>query len=90
VFLGGITGGTLKWRLHPLNHTGLEYVQAQDIAVSQRFTGFGSLLLQTGHIFSVGLIIRLALHLGHLTERSLTRLISGGSEEMNTSTPFSS
>ena len=34
---------------------------------------------QTGHTFSVGLIIRLALHLEHLTGWSLTRLISSGS-----------
>jgi F0F1-type ATP synthase assembly protein I len=38
----------------------------------------GSLLPQTGHTFSLGLIIRSALHLGHLTGWSLTRLISTG------------
>ena len=60
--------------LHPLIHTLLKFTVAQD-GVSQRFIGLGSLLPQTGHTFSVGFIIRLALHLGHLTAWSLTRLI---------------
>jgi hypothetical protein len=48
------------------------------LKVSQRFSGLGNELPQTGHTFSVGLIIRLALHLEHLTAWSLTRLISVG------------
>ena len=63
----------------PLIHTSLEFARAQDVGVSQRFSGLGNALPQTGHIFSVGLIIRLALHLEHLTGLSLTRLISSGS-----------
>ena len=66
-------------RLHPLIHTPMEFTLAQNVEVSQRFSGFGSLPLQTGHTFSVGLIIKLALHLGHLTGWSLARLISSGS-----------
>jgi len=38
---------------------------------------------QTGHTFSVGLIIRLALHLEHLTGWSLTRLILSGSKVLS-------
>ncbi len=66
-------------RLHPLIHTLLIFTAAQNIVDSQRFTGFGNALPQTGHTFSVGFIIRLALRLGHLTGWSLTRLISSGS-----------
>ena len=66
-------------RLHPLIHTLLESNLAQDVEGCQRFSGFGNKLPQTGHTFSVGLTIRLALHLEHLTEWSLTRLISSGS-----------
>jgi len=65
--------------LHPLIHTLLEITLAQDVEGCQRFIGFGNKPPQTGHTFSVGLIIRLALHLGHLTGWSLTRLISAGS-----------
>ncbi len=65
--------------LHPLIHTGLEFNPVQDIESCQRFSGLGSEPPQTGHTFSVGLIIRLALHLEHLTGWSLTRLISSGS-----------
>jgi len=31
LFLGGIAGETLKWRLHPLIHTLLGFAQAQDV-----------------------------------------------------------
>ena len=72
-------------KLHPLIHTLLEFNVAQDIGVSQRFSGFGNELPQTGHTFSVGLIIRSALHLEHLTAWSLTRLISSGSGKVLTS-----
>jgi hypothetical protein len=65
--------------LHPLIHTLLKFNRTQDVGASQRFSGLGNEPLQTGHTFSVGLIIRLALHLGHLTGWSLTRLISSGS-----------
>jgi hypothetical protein len=68
-----------KFVLHPLIHTLLEFDRTQDVGASQRFSGLGNEPLQTGHTFSVGLIIRLALHLGHLTGWSLTRLISSGS-----------
>jgi len=63
---------------HPLIHTHLEFNPAQYVEGCQRFAGFGSEPPQTGHTFSVGLIIRLALHLEHLTGWSLTRLISIG------------
>ena len=43
------------------------------------FYHFASTLPKTGHTFSVGLIISSALHLGHLTGWSSTRLISSGS-----------
>jgi hypothetical protein len=39
----------------------------------------GNELPQTGHTFSVGLTIRLTLHLGHFTEWSLARSISTAS-----------
>ena len=52
--------------LHPLIHTLLKFNLAQDVAVCPRFSGLGNELPQTGHTFSVGLIIRLALHLEHL------------------------
>jgi hypothetical protein len=65
--------------LHPLIHTRLEFALAQDVGVCQRFSGLGNEPPHTGHTFSVGLIIRLALHLEHLTGWSLTRLISSGS-----------
>ena len=64
--------------LHPLIHTLLEFDLAQDVDYGQRCPGLGSEPPQTGHTFSVGLIIKLALHLGHLTGWSLTRLISIG------------
>jgi len=64
--------------LHPLIHSRLKFNLAQDIDWSQRFSGFENEPPQTKHTFSVGLIIRLALHLGHLTLWSLTRLISSG------------
>jgi hypothetical protein len=67
-----------KFVLHPLIHTLLHFTLAQDVGVSQRFSGLGNELPQTGHTFSVGLIIRLALHLGHLAEWSFTCLISVG------------
>jgi hypothetical protein len=54
----------------------------QDVGVSQRFSGLGNEFPQTGHTFSVGLIIKLALHLRHLTLISLTRLISSESREV--------
>ncbi len=66
--------------LHPLIHTRLEFDLAQDVDYGQRFPGLGSVLPQTGHTFSVGLTIRLALHLEHLTGWSLTLLISAGSK----------
>jgi len=59
----------------PLIHTQVEFTLAQDMVVLQCFISFGSASPQTGHTFSVGLIIRLAWHLGHLTGWSLTRLI---------------
>jgi hypothetical protein len=62
--------------LHPLIHTRLEFNLAQDVDYGQRFPGLGSESPQTGHTFAVSLIIKLALHLGHLTGWSLTRLIS--------------
>ena len=68
-----------KCGLHPLIYTRLEFDLAQDVDYGQRFPGLGSEPPQTGHTFSVGLIIRLALHLEHLTLWSLTRLISSGS-----------
>ena len=68
--------------LHPLIHTLPELNLAQDIGLCQRFGGFGSFLPQTGHTFSVGLTIRLALHLEHLTGWSLTRFISFGSRDV--------
>ena len=68
----------VKYRLHPLIHTLLKFNLAQYIESCQRFSGLGNELPQTGHTFSVALIIRLALHLGHLTAWSLTRLISSG------------
>jgi hypothetical protein len=57
----------------------LEFSLAQDVDVCQCFTGFGSEPPQTGHIFSVALIRRLALHLEHLTGWSFTRCIFWGS-----------
>jgi hypothetical protein len=71
-----------KFVLHPLIYTRLEFDLVQNVDCGQRFPGLGSEPLQTGHTFSVGLIIRLALHLGHLTLMSLTRLISSGSKEV--------
>jgi len=65
--------------LHPLIHTLLESNLAQDVEGCQRFSGFGNELPQTGHTFSDGWTMRSALHLGHLTGWSLTRLISSGS-----------
>jgi hypothetical protein len=64
--------------LHPLIHTLLKFNLAQDVEGCQRFAGFGNELPQTGQTFSLGLIIRLALHLGHLTGWSFIRLISLG------------
>ena len=40
----------------PLIHTFLEFSLAQNVGVSQRFSGLGIELPQTGHTFSVGLI----------------------------------
>ena len=68
-----------EWRLHPLIHTLLKFDLAQNVGVSQRLSDLGNELPKTGQTFSVGLIIRSALHLGHLTAWSLTRLISSGS-----------
>ena len=65
--------------LHPLIYTRLEFDLARDVGYRQRFPGLGSDPPQTGHTFSVGLIIGLALHLEHVTLWSLTRLISSGS-----------
>ena len=65
-------------RYHPVIHTRLEFSLTQDVDVCQRFAGSGNEPPLTGHSFSVGLIIRLALHLGHLTEWSLIRLILSG------------
>jgi hypothetical protein len=65
--------------LHPLIHIRLKFNLAQDMEVCQRFSGLGKELPQTGHTFSVGFIIRLPLHIEHLTERSLARSISAGS-----------
>jgi hypothetical protein len=65
-----------KCVLHPLIHTRLEFDLVQEVDYGQRFPGLGSEPPQTGQSFSVGLIIRLALHLGHLAVWSLTRLIS--------------
>jgi hypothetical protein len=65
-----------NFRLHPLMHTRLVFTPAQDVWFIQRSAGFGRELPQTGHTFSVGLTIRLALHLGHLAGCTLTRLIS--------------
>ena len=67
-----------KWGLHPLIHTPLEFTLAQDVGVSQRFSGLGNEPPQTGHTFSVGLTNGVSLHLGHLTAWSFTRLISSG------------
>ena len=64
--------------LHPLIHTLPKFNLAQDVGVSQRFSGLGNEVSQTGHAFSVGLIIKSALHWGHLTGWSMTRLISAG------------
>ncbi len=66
--------------LHPLIHTRLEFDLAQDVDYGQRFPGLGNEPPQTGYTFSVGLIIKLALHLEHLTGWSLTLLISSGSK----------
>jgi hypothetical protein len=71
-----------KCGLHPLIHTLLGFNLTQDIGASQRFAGLGSAPPQTGQSFSVGLIIRLTLHLEHLTAWSLTRLILSGSREV--------
>ena len=71
-----------KCELHPLIHTPLDFSLTQNIGVSQRFPGLDNEPPQTGHTFSVGFIIRSALHLGHLTAWSLTRLISSGSREV--------
>ncbi len=68
-----------KCVLHPLIHTLLEFSITQDVDYDQRFPGLGSKPPQTGHTFSVGLIMRSALHLEHLTGWSLTLLISAGS-----------
>ena len=68
-----------KFGLHPLIHTLLVLTLAQDVTYGQRFPDLGSEPPQTGHTFSVGLIIKLALHFWHLTLWSLTRLISSGS-----------
>ena len=72
----------VAWRLgancvlHPLIHTFLKLTLAQDVGVSQRFSGLDNELSQTGYTLSSDLTIRSALHLGHLTAWSLTRLIS--------------
>ena len=60
-------------------HTFLKFNLVQDLGVSQRFSRLVNELPQTGHTFSVGLTITVSLHLRHLTEWSLTRLISSGS-----------
>jgi len=75
--------------LHPLIHTLLEFTLAQNVGVSQRFIGLGSLLPQTGHTLSVALTIRLTLHLEHLTEWSLARSISSRSREVTIWLPTS-
>jgi hypothetical protein len=69
----------VDFRLHLLIHTFLKFNLAQDMVVFQRFSGLGKGLLQRGHTFSVGLSIRLTLHIEHLTEWSLARSISTGS-----------
>jgi hypothetical protein len=66
-------------RLHPLIHTLLKFALVQNIVVFQRFAGLGNSLPQTGHTFSVGLTMRLVLHLEHLTGWSLARSISTAS-----------
>ena len=48
------------------------------LSISQRLSGLDNELPQTGHTFSVGLIIRSSLHLGYWTGWSLTRLIIVG------------
>ena len=72
-----------KFRLHPLIHTLLEFDLVQDVDICQRFTGFGNAPPQTGHTFSDGWTMRSALHLGHLTGWTFTRLISSGSRLVN-------
>jgi hypothetical protein len=68
--------GQAEWRLHPLIHTIASETSAQYIVSFQRFGGLGNEPPQIGYTFSVGLIIRSALHLEHLTQWTLTRLIS--------------
>ena len=75
--------GTSKWTFHPFIRTQLKFNLSQDIESCQRFPGLGSEPPQTGHTFSVGLIIKVALHLEHLTLWSLTRLISAGSKVLS-------
>jgi hypothetical protein len=52
--------------------------RARYIDFCQRFCGLASEFPQTGQAFSVGLTMRLALHLGHLTLWSFIRLTSMG------------
>ena len=46
----------------------MKFNLAQNVGVSQRLSSLGNELPQKGHTFSEGLIIRSALHLGHLAD----------------------
>jgi len=60
----------------PLIHTWLDFNLAQNVGVSQRFSGFGTEPPQTGQTPSPGFAIMVSLHLGHLRGRTSTRSIS--------------
>jgi hypothetical protein len=62
----------IRAKVDPLIHTLPKFNLAQNVEVSQRFSSLSNSLPQTGHTFSVCLIIRSALHLEHLTGWSLT------------------
>jgi len=51
------------WRLHPLIHTLLHFTLVQDVGVSQRFSGLGNKLPQTGHINLQRASLYFSLHL---------------------------
>ena len=74
--------------LHPLIHTCLGFVLAQNVGVSQRFSGFGNSLPQTGHALSSGSTIVVSLHLEHLPAWTFTCLISSGSRLVNRFSKF--
>ena len=65
-------------------HTLLSFTLAQYLVIRQCFPSAGSEPPQTGRTFSVGLAIKSALHLEHLTLWSLTRLMVMGYEEYRT------